>query len=105
MPVSSSRPPSFGSTNQPARLKYTRAILDSIHSGELAKAEYETYGTFNLSVPKSCAGVPDDLLNPAKSWTGTADFKEEVTKLGKLFVDNFTKYADEATEDVIKAGK
>jgi phosphoenolpyruvate carboxykinase (ATP) len=49
--------------------------------------------------------VPDDLLNPAKSWTGTADFKEEVTKLGQLFVDNFKKYADEATEDVIKAGK
>ena len=86
------------------RLKYTRAILDAIHSGELAKAEYETYETFNLSVPTSCTGVPSELLNPAKSWTGAADFKEEVTKLGGLFVDNFKKYADEATEEVIKAG-
>ena len=87
-----------------SRLKYTRAILDAIHSGELAKAEYETYGTFNLSVPTSCTGVPSELLNPAKSWTGAADFEEEVTKLGDLFVDNFKKYADEATEEVIKAG-
>lgn len=86
------------------RLKYTRAILDSIHSGELAKAEYETYETFNLSVPKSCTGVPDELLNPAKSWTGQADFKEEVTKLGGLFVENFKRFADEATPEVIKAG-
>jgi len=105
MPVRFIRPFLFDTSNQPVRLKYTRAILDSIHSGELAKAEYESYETFNLSVPKTCTGVPDDLLNPAKSWTGTADFKEEVTKLGKLFVDNFKKYEDEATEDVIKAGK
>lgn len=87
-----------------SRLKYTRAILDSIHSGELAKAKYETYETFNLSVPTSCTGVPDELLNPAKSWTGQADFKEEVTKLGGLFVENFKKYSDEATPEVIKAG-
>jgi len=58
-------------------LKYTRAILDAIHSGELAKSDYETYTIFNLSVPKTCPNVPDDLLNPAKSWTGTADFKGE----------------------------
>jgi len=85
-------------------LKYTRAILDAIHSGELAKVEYETYETFNLHVPKTCPGVPAEMLNPAKSWTGSADFKEEVTKLGTLFVENFKKYSDEATEEVIKAG-
>ena len=86
------------------RLKYTRAILDAIHSGELAKAEYEVYETFNLSVPKTCTGVPNELLNPAKSWSGATDFKEEVTKLGRLFVDNFKRFEDEATPEVIKAG-
>ncbi|KAK3051857.1 Protein kinase C-like 1 [Extremus antarcticus] len=85
-------------------LKYTRAILDAIHNGELANVEYETYDTFNLNVPKTCTNVPDELLNPKKSWTGTADFKEEVTKLGELFNENFKKYSDEATEEVIKAG-
>ncbi|KAI4120266.1 MAG: hypothetical protein LQ338_007143 [Usnochroma carphineum] len=85
-------------------LRYTRAILDAIHSGELTKVEYEVYQTFNLHVPKRCPGVPDELLNPKKSWTGSVDFKEEVTKLGKLFVENFKKYQDEATEEVVKAG-
>ena len=85
-------------------MKYTRAILDAIHSGELAKAEYETYETFNLWVPKKCSNVPDELLNPKKSWSGNADFKEEVTKLGELFRDNFKAYSDEASEEVIKAG-
>ena len=46
--------------------------------------------------------MPDELLNPAKSWTGSADFKEEVTKLASLFLDNFKKYEDEATEEVRK---
>jgi phosphoenolpyruvate carboxykinase (ATP) len=85
-------------------LKYTRAILDAIHSGELAKVEYETYPTFNLQVPKTCPGVPDEMLNPKTSWTGSSGFDEEVTKLAKLFVENFDKYKGEATEEVIKAG-
>lgn len=49
--------------------------------------------------------MPSELLNPKKSWSGQADFKEEVTKLGGLFVENFKKYSDEATEEVIKAGE
>ena len=85
-------------------LKYTRAILDAIHSGELANVEYETYEVFNLSVPKSCPGVPDELLNPAKAWSSeSSDFNEEVKKLGSLFVENFKKYEDEATKEVLQA--
>jgi phosphoenolpyruvate carboxykinase (ATP) len=87
------------------RLKYTRAILDAIHSGELAKVDFETYETFNLAVPKSCTGVPSELLNPRNAWSqGHDSFKEEVTKLGGLFQENFKKYASEATQEVIAAG-
>merc|ERR1712157_485726 len=87
-------------------MRYAKMLADKIahHSGELAKVDYETYDVFNLSVPKTCTGVPDELLNPKKSWTGTADFTGEVTKLGQLFQDNFKKYADEATPEVINAG-
>ncbi|KAJ0163951.1 Phosphoenolpyruvate carboxykinase [ATP], partial [Colletotrichum tanaceti] len=86
-------------------LKYTRAILDAIHSGELAKVEYENYEIFNLQVPKTCPGVPDELLNPKAAWTaGNDSFETEVKKLGTLFNENFQKYASEATEEVVKAG-
>jgi phosphoenolpyruvate carboxykinase (ATP) len=88
-----------------SRLKYTRAILDAIHSGELANVEYETYETFNLAVPKTCSGVPSELLNPRNAWSqGHDSFRDEVTKLGKLFVENFKKYQSEATAEVIAAG-
>jgi phosphoenolpyruvate carboxykinase (ATP) len=91
--------------NKYNRLKYTRAILDAIHSGELAKVEYENYETFNLAVPKTCTGVPSELLNPRNAWSqGHESFTAEVTKLGGLFVENFKKYSSEATADVIAAG-
>ncbi|KPM42872.1 Phosphoenolpyruvate carboxykinase [ATP] [Neonectria ditissima] len=86
-------------------LKYTRAILDAIHSGELAKVEYENYGVFNLQVPKTCPNVPAELLNPQTAWTaGEESFQKAVVNLGKLFRENFGKYESEATEDVVKAG-
>jgi phosphoenolpyruvate carboxykinase (ATP) len=85
-------------------LKYTRAILDAIHSGELANVEYEVYPVFNLYVPKTCPGVPNEMLNPKSSWTASVPFQDEVVKLGKLFNENFKKFSDEATKEVLAAG-
>ncbi|KAJ3200191.1 hypothetical protein HDU83_004629 [Entophlyctis luteolus] len=86
-------------------LKYSRAILDAIHSGELEKAEYETYPVFNLHIPKTCTGVPSAVLNPKSSWLGSPEsFNETTQKLAKLFVKNFASYADKAEESVRAAG-
>ena len=86
-------------------LKYTRAILDAIHSGELSKVEYEKFPVFNLNVPKSCPGVPSEILNPTKAWTGGQEsFQKEIESLGKKFNDNFVKYSDQATAEVQEAG-
>lgn len=86
-------------------LKYTRAILDAIHSGELAEQEFETYPTFGLQIPKTCPGVPTEILNPSKFWaTGAEDFKTEVTNLAQLFMENFEKYSSGCTKEVIAAG-
>ncbi|KAI9855307.1 MAG: Protein kinase C-like 1 [Trichoglossum hirsutum] len=87
-------------------LKYTRAIVDAIHSGELAKSKFEIFETFNLHVPISVTGVPPQILNPQKSWkAGEADFKKEVAELARLFLENFKTYEDEAAPDVVSAGE
>ena len=83
-------------------LKYTRAILNAIHNGTLAKAKYENLEVFNLRVPVSCPGVPDEILNPGKAWQGSAaEFKSEISELAKLFSKNFDKYKDQASKEVI----
>ena len=57
----------FGSGKR-CPLKFTRRIVDAIHSGELAKAEFEHFGIFGLSIPTSLEGVPQELLNPSLAW-------------------------------------
>ncbi|CUS24737.1 LAQU0S19e00496g1_1 [Lachancea quebecensis] len=86
-------------------LKYTRAILDAIHDGSLAQEDFETLPTFRLHVPRHVNNVPDHILNPAKNWfEGEAKYKNRVGALAKLFTENFKKYQDRATADVISAG-
>jgi phosphoenolpyruvate carboxykinase (ATP) len=52
------------STGKRCPLKYTRRIVDAVHSGELLDSEYETFGVFGLQVPTNVEGVPRELLNP-----------------------------------------
>jgi phosphoenolpyruvate carboxykinase (ATP) len=86
-------------------LKYSRAILDAIHSGELANAEYETYPVFGLQIPTSCTGVPAEVLHPRKSWAGSDDeYSSVVTKLATLFQENFELYAEKASAETRAAG-
>ncbi|RHZ87752.1 hypothetical protein Glove_30g61 [Diversispora epigaea] len=87
------------------KLKYSRAIIDAIHSSELKNAEYENYGVFNLQIPKSCSGVPTEILNPKKTWKGSEDdFAKTRGKLAQQFIENFKKYQDRTVPEVIAAG-
>ncbi|CAI4596893.1 AAC_HP2_G0034120.mRNA.1.CDS.1 [Saccharomyces cerevisiae] len=96
---------SYVSGGKRCPLKYTRAILDSIHDGSLANETYETLPIFNLQVPTKVNGVPAELLNPAKNWSqGESKYRDAVTNLANLFVQNFKIYQDRATPDVLAAG-
>lgn len=44
-------------------LKYSRAIVDAIHSGDLAKAPTKVDAHFGLHYPTECKGVPAELLD------------------------------------------
>jgi phosphoenolpyruvate carboxykinase (ATP) len=86
-------------------LKYTRAILDAIHSGELANAEFEDLEIFNLRIPKAVTGVPSELLNPKTAWQGTPEeFDASLRNVGNMFVENFRTYVDEASPATLAAG-
>jgi phosphoenolpyruvate carboxykinase (ATP) len=91
-------------TGSRMKLKYTRAIVDAIHSGELAKVETVDDPIFGLAVPKTCSNVPTEILTPKNTWTEKASYDTTAKKLAALFNDNFKKYADQASEAVRKAG-
>ena len=85
-------------------LKYTRAIIDAIHSGELASAPTTTDAVFGVEVPTECPNVPAEVLIPENTWADKAAFEEAARKLAGLFCDHFDKYADGASDEVKAAG-
>ena len=93
----------FG-TGKRCPLKYTRRIVDAIHSGELAKAEFETFGTFGLSIPTSLEGVPRELLDTSRAWADKGAFQREVRKVAGMFVKAFAVYESDVDEKVRAAG-
>ena len=85
-------------------LKYTRAIIDAIHNGELDSAETQTLPIFNLKVPKTCSNVPSEILLPSNTWSDAGAYNQTLTKLANMFVENFKKYEDRASTQIKNAG-
>ncbi len=86
------------------KLKYTRAIVDAIHSGKLAEAPTKTDALFGLEIPTECEGVPSELLMPRDTWSDGGKYDETARKLAYLFKSNFTAYEDGASDEVRAAG-
>lgn len=86
------------------KLKYTRAIIDAVHSGALLKSPTTTDPIFGLEVPTQVEGVPSEILIPKNTWSDKAAYDASAKKLAALFNENFKKYADLASEAVRKAG-
>ncbi|MEX2188698.1 MAG: phosphoenolpyruvate carboxykinase (ATP) [Pirellulales bacterium] len=62
-------------------LAHTRAILDAIHNGKLAKTETTVEGAFGLAIPNECQGVPTEVLFPRKSWSDGEAYDAAARKL------------------------
>ena len=85
-------------------LKYTRKIINAIHDGTLEKSEFTNMKQFNLGVPKSLEGVPNEILHPESSWNSKDAYNKTLNILSKKFVSNFKKYEDKASAEIIKGG-
>jgi phosphoenolpyruvate carboxykinase (ATP) len=84
-------------------LKHTRAIINAIHDGSLIKSQFAADPVFGLSVPKTCAGVPSEILSPRSTWKDQAAFEKASRELVLKFNQNFEKYSDVASEEIRNA--
>ncbi|MDX1762201.1 MAG: phosphoenolpyruvate carboxykinase (ATP), partial [Christiangramia sp.] len=50
------------------KLKYTREMISSALEGKLENVDYEQHEIFGLQMPKTCEGVPSEVLNPKNTW-------------------------------------
>ncbi|MBP6629545.1 MAG: phosphoenolpyruvate carboxykinase (ATP) [Kofleriaceae bacterium] len=86
------------------KLKYTRAIVDAIHSGALDQVATVEDPIFGLAVPTSCPEVPTEILVPRNTWADKAAYDAQAKKVAGLFRDNFKKYEGQASLEIKAAG-
>ena len=55
----------------------------SLVGGGLDDVETVTHEVFGLEVPKSCPGVPDDVLDPRKTWKDGGAYDAKAKDLAK----------------------
>jgi phosphoenolpyruvate carboxykinase (ATP) len=85
-------------------IHYTRRLLEAALTGELLNVEYATDPVFGFSVPKTCEGVPSNILDPSASWPSKEVYLQKYKQLASRFIENFKKFESGCPPEVMKAG-
>ena len=94
---------SYG-TGSRMKLKYTRAIIDAIHNGDLDNVSFVADARFGFQIPESCPNVPVEILQPVNTWPDKAAFEATANKLAGLFNNNFKQFESGCSDAIINAG-
>jgi phosphoenolpyruvate carboxykinase (ATP) len=93
----------FG-TGKRMSIAHTRAMITAALSGQLDKVQYQRHPVFNLEMPVTCPGVPDQVLDPRSTWSDKAAYDEQAKKLATMFIENFKTFEGDVDRAVIAAG-
>jgi phosphoenolpyruvate carboxykinase (ATP) len=85
------------------KLKYTRTMITAALEGCLDSVEYEIHPVFGMAIPKKCADLPAEILNPRNTWADKKAYDEKAKYLAGLFIQNFEKYANGVSPEVLNA--
>jgi phosphoenolpyruvate carboxykinase (ATP) len=86
------------------KLSYTRAMISAALEDRLDQVMYEKHPVFGFMMPKSCPGVPSEILNPMDTWTKKEDYHAEELQLARRFIQNFKQYEAGVTEEIRASG-
>ncbi|CAN5234371.1 phosphoenolpyruvate carboxykinase (ATP) [soil metagenome] len=85
------------------KLAYTRALITAALEGKLLNVEYGETPFFNLSFPKTCPGVPTEIMEPKNTWADKNAFDATAAKLAAGFIKNFEQYASGVSKEILDA--
>jgi phosphoenolpyruvate carboxykinase (ATP) len=88
-------------------LKYTRAMISAVLNGDLGSYKYEDYhihSVFGVAQPRTCPGVPSELLSPRATWNNDEAYYKTAFKLANAFRENFTQFEEVASEEIRRGG-
>jgi phosphoenolpyruvate carboxykinase (ATP) len=78
-------------TGKRISIGHTRALLNAALDGHLDKVACDVHPIFNLRMPKTCPGVPSEILNPRNTWKDKAAYDAQAGKLRDMFRANFAE--------------
>ena len=85
-------------------IHHTRTLLNDALEGKLSKVKFRKDPVFGFEVPKECAGVPADILDPAKTWGDPEEYVKKYDALAARFIENFKLFREGCPQDIIDAG-
>lgn len=94
---------SYGVGNR-MKLSFTRAMITEALKGNLENVEYQKHKIFGLAMPKSCPGVPDEILSPKTTWEDQEAYDETAKNLAQKFNENFKQFAENASDEILAGG-
>jgi phosphoenolpyruvate carboxykinase (ATP) len=86
------------------KLSYTRAMIQAALEGELNNVETVKDDIFGLNIPLHIAGVPDEVLQPSKTWADPKAYEKKAKELANKFRENFKKFTKVDSEIEEKGG-
>ena len=75
-----------------------RAMISAALKGQLQGVEYQSHPVFGLLMPKTCPGVPSEILDPSKTWADTKAYDKAALALAQKFKENFSLYENKHME-------
>ncbi|TDG37264.1 phosphoenolpyruvate carboxykinase (ATP) [Pedobacter changchengzhani] len=91
-------------TGKRMSLKYTRAMITAALEGILEHVEYQEHEIFKLQMPKTCPNVPDEILNPVKTWQNASEYEAKARELADAFSENFKQFENGENEEIVPKG-
>jgi phosphoenolpyruvate carboxykinase (ATP) len=85
-------------------IAHTRALVTAATSGALDDVATKRHPIFNLEVPLSCPGVPDEVLDPQSTWEDKDAYDEKARELARMFAKNFERFTSSVPQHVTEAG-
>ncbi|MEH7115263.1 phosphoenolpyruvate carboxykinase (ATP) [Neobacillus niacini] len=86
------------------KLSYTRAMVQAALEGELNHVETVKDEIFGLNIPLHIPGVPDEVLQPRKTWADPEAYEKKAKELAHKFRENFKKFTTVSSEIEEKGG-
>ena len=81
-------------------LAHSRSLIRAAIAGELDGVDYDQDPLFQFEIPRTCSGVPSDLLNPRQAAADEGEYELRANRLALDLIQAFGAPGDQMPESV-----